>query len=153
MLAHRLPTSVRDAALLVARLVLGVVLVRHGWQKVSEFGLAGTSAGFDQMGVPAPGAAATFAAVAELGGGILLILGLLVPVAALLVVLDMVGAFVLVHLGLEPLVTENGWELVGAIAVGALLIGVLGAGRFSADHAVFGRRTTASVTETETVDA
>lgn len=54
----------------------------------------------------------------------------------------MVGAFVLVHLGLEPLVTENGWELVGAIAVGALLIGAIGAGRVSLDHAVFGRRRT-----------
>ena len=140
MLAHRLPTSARDAVLLVARVVLGVVLVRHGWQKFSEFGIAGTSASFDQMGVPAPGAAAVFSAVAELGGGILLILGLLVPLAALLVVLDMVGAFLLVHLGLEPLVTENGWELVGAIAVGALLVGALGAGRASLDHAVFGRR-------------
>jgi putative oxidoreductase len=144
MLAHRLPTSARDAVLLVARVVLGVVLVRHGWQKVSEYGISGTSASFDQMGVPAPGAAAVFSAIAELGGGILLILGLLVPVAALLVVLDMVGAFVLVHLGLEPLVTENGWELVGAIAVGALLIGALGAGRASLDHAVFGRRRAAT---------
>lgn len=137
-----LPTSARDAALLIGRLVLGAVLIRHGWQKVSEYGLDATAASFGQMGVPAPGAAALFAAVAELGGGILLVLGLLAPVAALLVVVDMVGAFVLVHLGLEPLVTENGWELVGAIAVGALLIGALGAGRASLDHAIFGRRTT-----------
>ena len=53
----------------------------------------------------------------------------------------MLGAFVLVHLGLEPLVTENGWELVGAIGVGALLLGVLGAGRASLDHVILGRRT------------
>lgn len=69
MLADRLPTSARDAVLLVARVVLGVVLVRHGWQKVSEYGIAGTSASFDQMGVPAPGPAAVFAAVAELAAG------------------------------------------------------------------------------------
>lgn len=140
-LTSRLPASVTDVALLVTRVVLGVVLVRHGWQKFAEFGLAGTSASFDQMGVPAPGAAAVFSAVAELVGGGLLILGLAVPLAALLVVLDMLGAFVLVHLGLEPLVTENGWELVGAIGVGALLLGVLGAGRASLDHVILGRRT------------
>jgi putative oxidoreductase len=45
------------------------------------------------MGVPAPQAAALFAAVLELGGGTLLLVGLLTPVAAALVVLDMMGAF------------------------------------------------------------
>lgn len=143
-LTSRLPSSVTDVALLVTRLVLGAVLVRHGWQKFAEFGIGGTSAAFDQMGVPAPGPAAVFSAVAELVGGGLLILGLAVPVAALLVVLDMLGAFAIVHLGLEPLVTENGWELVGAIGVGALLLGVVGAGRVSLDHAIFGRRAVAT---------
>ncbi len=54
-----LPASVRDVALLLARLVLGVVLVAHGWQKVVTNGVGATAEGFAGMGIPlAPVAAA-----------------------------------------------------------------------------------------------
>ena len=49
-----------DLALLVSRVALGVILLAHGWQKLNEYTVAGTAASFDQMGVPAPMAAATF---------------------------------------------------------------------------------------------
>ncbi|MFC7403942.1 DoxX family protein [Georgenia alba] len=139
-LGNRVPAPARDTALLIARLLLGAILVRHGWQKAFENGYGGTAAGFEQMGVPLPQAAAAFAIVAELGGGALLLLGLLTPVAAALVVVMMTGAFLVAHRRLEPLVTEGGWELVAALGCGALLLGVLGAGRLSLDHAVFGGR-------------
>ncbi len=140
MLGTRTPAAVQDGALLITRAVLGVVLVAHGWQKVDEFGLAGTAAGFAQMGVPAPDAAALFAAAAELGGGILLLLGLLTPVAAALVVANMAGAFWFAHRGLEPFVGEGGWELVGVLGAGALLVGAVGPGRLSLDHLAFRNR-------------
>ncbi|MGH3585520.1 MAG: DoxX family protein, partial [Pseudonocardia sp.] len=67
-----LPSSARDAALLVARLVLGVVLVAHGWQKIVTNGLGGTIEGFTGMGVPLAPVAAVYAGVVELVGGALL---------------------------------------------------------------------------------
>lgn len=136
-----LPAAAQDVGLLAARLLVGVVLVAHGWQKLDEYTLTGTTASFDQMGVPMPRVAATFAAVTEVGGGILLILGLFSSVAALLVVLDMAGAWYFAHRDGGIFVAEGGGELVMVIGAVALAIGVLGAGRLSVDGVL--RRTTA----------
>ncbi|WP_083313168.1 DoxX family protein [Corynebacterium sp. HMSC076D02] len=40
-------------AMLAARVVLGVILIAHGWQKFSEWTIAGTTQSFEGMGVPA----------------------------------------------------------------------------------------------------
>ncbi|WP_232666314.1 DoxX family protein [Pseudonocardia sp. TRM90224] len=135
-----LPSSVRDIALLVARLVLGVVLIAHGWQKFVTNGIGGTSQAFEGMGVPMPGVSATFAAVVELVGGALLIAGAATALVGVLVVLDMVGAAVIVHLPNGVFASDGGWELVGVIAAGALALAATGAGRFSVDGALGARR-------------
>lgn len=128
-----------DLALLGARVLLGVVLITHGVQKLRD-GVGATAEGFDQMGIPLPEAAAVFAIAAEVGGGALLIIGLFTPIAGLAVVAQMAGAFWFAHRGTELLVTEGGWELVAMIGVGALLVAVVGAGRISADHLLIGPR-------------
>ncbi|MBU2698189.1 DoxX family protein [Pimelobacter sp. 30-1] len=140
-LLHPLPALAQDSALLAARLLVGVVLIAHGWQKLDEYTLAGTAASFDDMGVPAARAAATFAAFVEVGGGALLIVGLLTPVAALLVALDMAGAWYFAHRDAGIFVTEGGGELVMVIAAVVLAIGAIGAGRFSLDGALLRRAT------------
>ena len=61
--------AARDALLLVARVLLGVVLIAHGWQKFATYGIGGTAGSFAQMGIPLPAVAAVFAAVVELAGG------------------------------------------------------------------------------------
>jgi putative oxidoreductase len=66
---------VRDVALLVARVLLGVVLFAHGFQKVFIYGFGGTTMAFTKIGVPVPPASAAYAAIVELPGGGLLILG------------------------------------------------------------------------------
>jgi putative oxidoreductase len=135
-----LPSTVRDSLLLVARVLVGVVLVAHGWQKFAQYGIGGTAGSFAQMGVPLPAVSAVFAAVVELVGGVALLVGAGTVVAAVLVVLDMLGAFLLVHVGNGVFVTDNGFELVWAIAGAALVLAAVGAGRFSLDHALLGRR-------------
>lgn len=138
------PAPVRDIALLLARIVVGIVLVAHGWQKVAQPGFAATVQGFVKMGVPLPEVSVAYAAVAELIGGILIIVGALTPLAALLVVLDMFGAFVLVHVTHGVFVTDNGWELVGSIAATCLALIGAGAGRFSVDELLGRGRTSAT---------
>ena len=93
--------------------------------------------------MPAAPAAAWFAAVVELAGGVALVLGLAVPVAGLLLLVDMIGAFAFVHAGAGVFVEQGGSELVLALGAVALLLAVLGAGRYSVDHLLLARRRTA----------
>ena len=140
-----LPPSVRDVALLVARLVLGVVLVAHGWQKVFTNGLGATAEGFAGMGVPLAPVSAAFVGLVELVGGVLLVAGAATALVGVLVVLDMIGAALLVHVANGVFASDGGWELVGVIGATALVLAAVGAGRFSVDHVLASRRTAATV--------
>ena len=51
----QLPPTLRDLLALAARLLLGVVLLAHGYQKLVGQGLGATSASFARLGVPMPG--------------------------------------------------------------------------------------------------
>jgi putative oxidoreductase len=135
-----LPSTVREVLLLVARVLIGIVLIAHGWQKFATYGIGGVTASFEKMGVPLPAVSAVFSAVVELAGGAALLLGAATVVAGALVVLDMLGAFLLVHIGNGVFVTDNGFELVGMIAATALVLVAVGPGRFSVDAALAGRR-------------
>lgn len=130
----------RDIALLIGRIGLGVIFFAHGWQKLVTNGIDGVTAGFTAMGIPLPGVSAWFAAIVELAGGAALILGLAVPLVALLLAIDMVGALFLVHLDAGLFVTDGGYELVLALAVGAVMLAGVGAGRYSVDALLRGRR-------------
>src|SRR5205823_3159747 len=130
-----LPSSARDVALLVARLLLGVVLVAHGWQKVFTWGLGGTAQAFAGMGVPLAPVSAAYAGIVELVGGALLLVGAATAVVGVLVVLDMLGAALIVHAGNGVMASDGGWELVGVIGAVALALAAVGAGRYSVDHA------------------
>ena len=134
------PPALADLAYLVGRVLLGVILIAHGWQKLVSNGISGTSAFFDQSGVPLPTLSAWFAALVELVGGAALVLGVVVPVAAALVVIDMVGAFLFVHAGKGLFIDKGGFELVSLIAAGSLLLLAVGGGRYSVDHVLRGRR-------------
>jgi putative oxidoreductase len=134
------PAPARDTAVLLTRVAIGLVFLAHGWQKLFTNGIDGTAAFFDQAGVPAATAAAWYAAVVELVGGAALVLGLAVPLVGLLLLLDMLGAFVFVHAGAGLFVQQGGYELVLALGAAALVLAVLGAGRFSADHLLLGHR-------------
>jgi putative oxidoreductase len=123
---------VRDLAALIGRLGVGAVFIAHGWQKFFEYGLDGTAASFVQMGVPAATASAWYAAVVELVAGVMLIVGAALPVAGVLLALDMAGALVLVHLP-NGMLAPNGYQLVLVLGVAALALGFNG-GAYSLDR-------------------
>lgn len=134
------PPMVRDIGLLVTRVLLGVILIAHGWQKFFTNGIGGTGEFFASMGVPAATAAAGVAGLVELVGGILLVIGLLTPLISVLVTVVMLGAFFFVHLGNGIYATDNGWELVAVIALAVIVFGLVGPGRYSVDSLLAGRR-------------
>lgn len=136
-----------SAGLLIARIILGVVLIAHGWQKFNEWTIAGTTDAFTGMGVPAAGIAAPIAAAIELVGGILILIGLITRIAAALVALQMVGAGIWGgHFSSGVMVTENGWELVMVIAAVAVILLAAGPGQYAADNFIFKNKEAAAKT-------
>ncbi|GAA0376297.1 hypothetical protein Acor_31860 [Acrocarpospora corrugata] len=128
-----------DLAALVGRVALGVVFIGHGWAKYQR-GVEATAKGFADWSIPAPRISAYFAIIAELGGGILLVLGLLTMLAGTALFVLMAGALIFVHAGNGILLANSGFELVLALGAVALLLAVAGPGRISLDYLLFGRR-------------
>src|SRR5438105_1544551 len=109
-----------DPALLVLRVVLGVVFFAHGWQKFFQFTIPGTQGAFAKMHVTAAELAAPATASLELAGGALLVVGLLARVVAGLLALEMLGAVLLVHAGSGLFVDRGGMELALILAAAAV---------------------------------
>jgi putative oxidoreductase len=129
-----------DVGLLIVRLALGVIFIAHGWQKLNDVGHSGVTKMFDASGVPIPAVSATFATWVELLGGIALVVGVLVPIAGLLLAFNMAGAFWFVHMDKGLFADKGGYEYVMILGGTALLLALTGAGRFSLDSVLFGRR-------------
>ena len=130
------------AALLLVRIVIGVAFILHGWPKIQN----PTSWMNAMGGQGVPSFLQAVAALAEFGGGIALILGLLTPLAALGIVFQMLAALFLVHFPRGDAFVATGgpsYELPLVYLVLAVLLLVLGPGRWSLDALLFGRSTTA----------
>jgi putative oxidoreductase len=128
-----------DIGLLIIRLVIGVTIAGHGSQKLFGWfggrGLRGTGESFERMGYRPGGLFALFAGTSECGGGILLVGGLLFPLAAAAVIGMMLNAALSVHLKNGFWVANTGWEytfVIGGVAAG---LAFTGPGRYSLDRA------------------
>ena len=122
-------------ALLVLRIVLGVIMVAHGSSKV--FGGMSKHVGLVQH-IGLPGWTAYLSAAAEFGGGILLIAGLLTRLSALSILVDMIVAIAKIHWK-NGLRGQGGYEFPLALATIAFALIFLGAGPISLDAIFFGR--------------
>jgi putative oxidoreductase len=118
-----------DAALLILRVVLAIIMLYHGWPKLTNLG--GTIQSFTGMGVPLPALSALFSTAAEVGGGLLLLLGALTDVAGLLIAIDMLGAIVIVHAKHGFSVSDGGVEWPLALLAMAVAVALAGPGRFA----------------------
>ncbi|PYE20784.1 putative oxidoreductase [Williamsia limnetica] len=130
---------IRSTGILIARIGLGIVFLAHGLQKINTYGFSGTKASFEGMDVPLAPVSAFAVTWLEILGGIALIAGLLTPIVGILFFLDMLGAYFFAHIDAGLWVSDGGYELVLALGAGALLLAVVGAGRFSVD-AVLGTK-------------
>lgn len=135
-----LPAPARDIALLLSRIVIAVVMLAHGYQKLFINGISRTTDGFESMSIPLAIVSASFVTVVELVGSTLLILGAMTPVMCALILVVTGGAAVFVHIPNGIFVTNGGWELVGVISAGVVAIAAVGPGRYSLDHLITTRR-------------
>ena len=128
-----------DLALLILRLVVGLLFVGHGAQKLFGVfgggGLEGTSGMFDNIGLQPGWLHARAAGTAEFLGGALIALGLFTPFAAAVLIAVMIAAIVTVHAKNGIWNTNQGYEFnLTLIAVVFALAGI-GAGAWSLDNA------------------
>jgi putative oxidoreductase len=127
-----------DVALLILRLTLGIILLYHGIPKLMNF--SATVGGFQTMGLPAPSLAAAFALLAEVLGGLLILFGVAVDLAAILVIIDMLGAITLVHWSNGFDFTKGGWEHPFTVLATALALALAGPGRMAVGKPEMDRR-------------
>ena len=120
-----------DAALLILRLVLGVLILLHGVSKLPpppDFLVTGLT----QAGLP--GFLAYGVYLGEIVGPILIVIGIWTRLGALLVALNMVVAVLMAHRGdLVHLDNQGGYalELQAMYLFTAVALALTGAGRYS----------------------
>jgi putative oxidoreductase len=128
------------AAPVLVRVVVGAIMLAHGWNKLTgPGGLTAVGGLLGNLGVPAPTFFGYLLTFGELLGGLALIVGLLTRLAAVLLTLNLVLAILLVkvHIGLiAPPGTGSGAELDLALITGFVTVALLGPGRPSLDYAL-----------------
>jgi putative oxidoreductase len=129
-----------DLGLLALHGVVGLLLVGHGAQKLfgvfGGHGVEGTAGFFESLGLRPGRLHALAGGTAEVLGGALLALGLLVPVGALLVIAVMTTAARSAHKGKGVWAQNGGWELPLINGTVAFALAAVGAGKISLDHAL-----------------
>ena len=129
-----------DWALLILRLSLGVAFLAHGSQKLFPiFGgprLAGFAEGLGNMGLHPPMLWAVLSSLAEFGGGLLVLIGLLTRFGAAAIAVNMLVAVKLVHLKNGFWASDHGYEYNLALIAMSLALVLAGAGALSLDSLI-----------------
>ncbi|HSB80380.1 MAG TPA: DoxX family protein [Candidatus Methylomirabilis sp.] len=117
----------------VLRVVIGVVFLAHGGQKLFIWGFGGVAAFMGKIGVPAPMLAAVVVSLVEFLGGLALVLGLYAQWAAALLGVDMLVAILAVHLR-GGFFLPNGFEFALTLLAANAALVLLGSGEASVDR-------------------
>ncbi len=119
-----------DLGLLIIRIMIGIVFLYYGSQKLfglfGGHGIKGTGGWFESIGVKPGIPAAVLSGLGEFASGILFILGLFLPVAAIIITIIMAGAIAKVHGSKGFAAGAGGYEynlMLIVVAIGIALIG------------------------------
>ncbi|MDS9996674.1 DoxX family protein [Bacillus atrophaeus] len=130
-----------SVGLLIIRLIIGLLFVGHGAQKLFGWfgghGLKGTGGWFESIGMKPGVTVALLAGLSELFGGIMFVLGLLTPLAGIIIAGTMVMAIVKVHGANGLWVTNNGYEYNLTLLAVTIGIALTGPGQYAVDTFLF----------------
>ncbi|WP_406565595.1 DoxX family protein [Halomonas jincaotanensis] len=125
--------TLQPHAIALLRIALGVMTLAHGLMKVFLFTVPGTVGYFESLGLP--GFLAYLTILAEVGGGLALILGLFTRWVSLALIPVLLGA-AWVHLGNGWVFSNEGggWEFPVFWALALLVQAGLGSGSLTANR-------------------
>lgn len=118
-----------DWALLILRIVVGIIFIAHGWPKFKD--LKANAGSFEMMGFKPGILWGTIVAFVEFLGGLALLVGFATQLAALLIAFDMLVAFLWKVQRGQKLV--GGFELDLTLMASVLVLATIGAGSLSLD--------------------
>lgn len=126
--------------LTVLRIIVGIIFIAHGSQKLfgafGGYGLEGTGQFMESLGLTPGYLMALLSGSAEFFGGLALLIGLLVRPAAAVLILLLVVAIFSVHIGNGLFMANNGYEFALALLGGSIAVLIEGAGRLSVDSVI-----------------
>ena len=133
-----------NTALLVLRIVPGLLFMGHGLQKLiparysppllHAMGPRAAAGFFDQLGLRPALPALVAAALAEVGGGFLIAAGLVTPLGTALLAAVMTTAILSVHVRKGIWNTDGGFEFPLLMLTVAFVVSALGPGTLSIDN-------------------
>ena len=126
--------SWRDIAYTLMRVVIGYILLMHGWMKVGTFGVAGVSGLMAKNGLEPATAFAIAAMFLETVGAICIILGLFTRFFAAAIAIELGIAFLAVHLKAGFAVNKGGFEYILLLGIVMFAIAIRGGGPYSVDR-------------------
>jgi putative oxidoreductase len=145
----RTSSSLQTPFLLAIRLYWGWQFMETGWGKLADIGKV--TQFFTSLGIPAPMLNAYFVSALELGGGLLLILGLGSRLIAFPLVIDMLVAYVTADRAALFSIFSNPDTFTSAapytFLIASLLVLIFGPGGVSVDALLAGRKTEREMNE------
>lgn len=126
-----------DVAVLAPRLLLGVIMFRHGWNHWrGPGGVHGTARWFGGLGLQPAIVHAWSSVLVEFAAAAGFVLGLFSPLAETATIGVMTVAGIAAHRKNGFFVFKDGYEYVLFVAVTCVSLGILGPGRYSVDRAL-----------------
>ncbi len=126
--------------LTVVRILVGIIFVAHGSQKLfgafGGYGLEGTGQYMASLGLTPGYLMALLSGSAEFFGGLGLVVGLLARPAALVLAATLVVAIFSVHISNGLFMSNNGYEFALALLGGVIAVLIEGAGKLSIDRTI-----------------
>jgi len=128
--------NIRNAAILIARMMLALLFIIFGWKKLTGF--SGAVIYMAATGAPAPEVSAAIAVVMEFFVGLAILIGVATRPLALLLMLYTLGTAIIGHhywtmTGMDQFENMINFYKNVSIMGGLLLLYVTGAGKYSVD--------------------
>jgi putative oxidoreductase len=128
--------SWRDIAYTAVRVIIGYILLMHGWLKVGTYGVAGVSGLMAKSGLEPATAFALAAMFLETVGAICIILGLFTRFFAAALAIELLIGFLAVHLKNGFDVSKGGFEYILLLGIVMFAIAIRGGGPYSVDRMI-----------------